>query len=529
MPDSPFTVLWRAEEESWNAFLRRIREAQGELMVILSSTDNTQLLQEEDRKHFLDECKKLRYRLRLATKEPVIVAHARREGMRVIDRTRKLRALLKDHSRSAEALRFFSPSLWRQQWRSRLQTIGLLSVPRVRIFILVLLSVGLFVFVVFRLLPSADVLVWPRSDLVTLTMNITLIDSGAVLPVNASHARMHPLEKIHVHIRKAITFNDISPEFTGTNAQVEMTIINQSTEAYSLRKGTRLLNQAGMIFRIQEAVLVDAGKQETVKAKAEDLDLYEKIIGQRGNVPAGLQWEFPGLTLAERKLILAKNLKAATGGSTSQRTVLLQKDVDIGMKRLKQELLVAAKQMIEEQRQLRSSQNPNVHLELLAKDDVIRATYSGFLLPTNLLGQPVTSVAIEGQLLYTVPAYNLQGIQEAYSKELQGHTGEGKRLIPDSVHIDPQKVIIIEFADDGSWIKITADVTGTEQFVLEPLTPMGAKFGTKVREAIAGLSVTDAQRILRNFPEVERVDISLWPPWNSTLPSIASNITISPQ
>ncbi|NOS67589.1 MAG: hypothetical protein HOO67_04470, partial [Candidatus Peribacteraceae bacterium] len=81
----------------------------------------------------------------------------------------------------------------------------------------------------------------------------------------------------------------------------------------------------------------------------------------------------------------------------------------------------------------------------------------------------------------------------------------------------------------GSWIKITADVVGTEQFVLDPLSQVGAKFGKKVREAIAGLSVHDAQRILRNFPEVDRVEIRLWPPWAGVLPSIPSNIRITPQ
>jgi hypothetical protein len=124
------TVLWRSEEESWNAFARRIREAQGDLIVVLSSADNTLLLQEEDRRHFLEELAKLRYRVKLATKEPVVAAGARKEGIRVLEKTRQLRSLLREHPRAAEALRYFSPSLWRQQWRSRLQTVGILSVPR---------------------------------------------------------------------------------------------------------------------------------------------------------------------------------------------------------------------------------------------------------------------------------------------------------------------------------------------------------------------------------------------------------------
>ena len=165
------------------------------------------------------------------------------------------------------------------------------------------------------------------------------------------------------------------------------------------------------------------------------------------------------------------------------------------------------------------------------------ATYTGVVLPTQFLGQAVTSVPITGNLIYTVPAYDLQAIQDSYSQELQAHTSEGMRLMAHSMNIDPLKVIIFEYADDGSkqhlftgeWIKITADLVGTEQFVLDPLTPMGAKFGKKVREAIAGLSVRNAVRILRNFPEVERVDIRLWPPWSGLLPTIPSNITLTLQ
>lgn len=537
MPGDPkLTVLWRSDEESWNAFARRIREAEGEVVVVLASADNTHLLQEETRGPFLEELAKIRYRLRLATKEPVVITHARRAGIRVLDRTRKLRALLDDHPRAAEALRYFSPSLWRQQWRSRLQSVGLLSVPKLRIWVLVGFSVALFLFVFLRLLPSADVQVWPRSDIVTLTMNVTLTATGARVDL-PSRVRTQPLINLQARVRKSITFDDISPEFTGTDASVEMTIVNQSTEPYSFRTGTRLLNQAGMIFKIQAPVTVPPRSEATVATVADHVDLYGEIIGKRGNVPAGLQWEFPGLSVPERKLVFARNAKAAVGGTTSQRTVLQQADLDIGRKRLQQELLVTAKQLIEEERQARNAGDPGTHVELLAKDDVILATYSGFVLPTQFLGQPVLSVPIEGGLIYTVPAYDLQRLQAAYSPELHAHTGEGKQLIPDSVHIDPQKVIIIEYGDDGSaqhrftgeWIKITADITGTEQFIIDPLTPAGAAFGRRVRDAIAGLSVADAQRILRNFPEVERVQIRLWPPWSSRLPEIPSNTRITQQ
>jgi hypothetical protein len=528
VPDAkPVEVLWRNEEESWASFARRIRDTKGDVIVILSSADNAVLLQEEERQHFIEDLAKVRYRVRLATKEPAVISEARRAGLRVFDQTRKLRKALTAHPKAAEALRFFSPSLWRQQWRSKLQSAGLLSVPKMRIWILVGLSVALFGFVVLKLLPSADVHVWPRADIVSQTMNITLVATGSQLP-QGGRVRSLPLEKIRVTVRKAITFEDISPEFTGTNAAVKMTIYNTAHEQYSFRKGTRLTNQAGMVFRLQDSVVVPASGKTTANAKADDLDLYDEVIGKRGNVPAGLQWEFPGLSPEERKLVYAKNLVAATGGATNYRTVLQQRDIDTAEKRLRQELLVNAKQQVEEQRQLMNATGER-QIELLAKDDVISATYSGFVLPTAFLGQPVVSVPVEGSLTYVMPAYDLKLIQATYSDDLLAHTGVGKQLLSETVHVDPSRIIIIEYDDNFGWIKVTADILGTEQYELDPLSPDGARFGKRVRESIAGLSVHDAVRILRNFPEVDKVEIKTWPPWNTLLPAISSNIRITPQ
>lgn len=497
------------------------------MVVVLSSPDNTFLLHDDEREHFLEDCAKVRYRLKLASKEPSIIRPARKRGIQVYNRTRELRDALKNHPQQNEALRAFSPSLWRQHWRSRLQRVGLLSVPKIRIWVLMSTSVLLFAFVFFRLLPSAEVRIWARSEVISHTMNVLLAQSGAVLP--RQYARVMPLTMLTVIVRKSITFDDISTEFTGTDATVPMTIVNNAAEEYSFRKGTRVTNQAGMVFRLQKEVSVPAKGETTVKAKADHLDMYDKVIGDRGNVPANLQWEIPGLSPEERKLVFAKNIKSGTGGTTSQRSVLQAQDLEIGKKRLMQELLVNAKQMVEEERQLRNATDPHIDLELLAKDDVIAQTYSGFVLPTQFIGQPVMSVPIEGQLTYSVPAYDLAMFQENYSRELLARTGEGKRLVPETVHVDPDRVIIIEYDDNHQWIKVTADVVGTENFELDPLTPTGARFGKKVRDAIAGLSVSDAQRIIRNFPEVDRVDIRMWPPWNTVIPPIPSSISIVPQ
>ena len=88
---------------------------------------------------------------------------------------------------------------------------------------------------------------------------------------------------------------------------------------------------------------------------------------------------------------------------------------------------------------------------------------------------------------------------------------------------------VIDYADDQSWIKLTVDLSATEEYVLDPLQPAGALFAKTIRELVAGMSRDEAVRIIRNLPEVETVSISQWPPWSRTLPRIGSHISIVPQ
>ncbi|MEK7218128.1 MAG: hypothetical protein AAB728_01540, partial [Patescibacteria group bacterium] len=333
-------VLFRREEESWGRFARRIRDTEDSLIVVLGVADTSLFLQEEQRALFLEECAKLKGRVRIATRQPLVLAAARKAGIRVFAKTKTLKHALANHPQRDEALRVFSPSLWRQQWRTRLQSAGLLTLPRVRILILIGLSGTLFLFVVFRLLPSAEVRVWPRGDMATQTINILLVQTGATaLP---SHIRTLPLYPIVVTVRQPLVFSQISKQFTGTNADAPMTIVNTTADPVPLRKGTRLRNQAGMVFKTLKSVTVPPNGTMTVLSTADTLDAYGEIVGERGNVPANLKWELPGLNEEERKHIYAENRIAAKGGSTSYRTVLQREDIDTAHKRLERELLAQA-------------------------------------------------------------------------------------------------------------------------------------------------------------------------------------------
>ena len=481
--------------------------------------------QDEERKRFLLSIGKMSGRVRIATRNKTIAAAARSDGVRVIDHVRDLRHVLEDHPKLQEALRAFLPHIWRQELRSRLQAMGVLTLPKLRIWILIIVSIILFGFVFLRLLPSATITVTPREDTISQTANIFLVGSGSLveLPERVKTMELIPLI---AEVSRTITFDQISKEFIGENASVMMTIINKSDEQYGFLNRSRLVNQAGMVFRIQESVYIDPGEEVTLLAIADAEDLYREIIGDRGNVPEGLKWDFVGLTNEEQNLVYAINKKEATGGVTDHETVLKKADLAVAERQLKNELLGIVSQMVDEDIQLYNDQHPGKVLTRLYYDELTKYAFTGFTMPTQFLGEKVTSVPVEGSVIFTAYGYDEQYILTLLNEELITHVEEGKHLLPESVRLERLVTHVIDYEDDLSWIKLTVDLSGTQQAVLGPLTPTGARFGKTVRELVLGKTPMEARRIVRNFPEVEQTKVSLWPPWSKTLPNIPYHISI---
>lgn len=526
-PDTSLVLLFPHDDESWQSLLKRIRETEGQILLIAGAKEEALADDKSRRTWFLDECKKMKSRLRFAVKHPVLVHAVRDLGFTVYDRTSQLKTILEGHPQMDDALRQFSPHIWKQQLKTQLQRMGLLSVPKLRIFSLVGLSGGLFFLVLFKLLPSADIHVRPRQENVSQTVNIILAQSGADIATR-EHVRSMSLIPIKVQISKQLVFDQISKEFIGTSAKMQLTVINKSTESYSFKKTTRVSNQAGMIFRIQSSIVIEPGSEITVAAVAEDTDLYGQIIGDRGNVPAGLRWDIPGLPEDERKVVYAENRKPATGGTTAYRTVLSKDDVALATKRLQKELLADAKLKVQEEVDTRNARSSAQRLELLNNETLTKVWYAPVSVPPELIGKAVSNVTLSGSVHYIAYSYDVTHMLSMLHNELLTHVREGKRLIEGAIDRSRLVVHVISWDDAFSWIKLTVDLTGTEEYILDPLTPEGAMFAKTVREKAAGMRIPEAIRIIKNMPEVENVSISSWPPWNRSLPGIPSHISIVP-
>ncbi len=521
------TVIIPDDGESSASFERRIAESLGNVLVVLSGMEQVMYKDRDSRRRIFGVCKKFSTRVTLAARSAVISRTARSKGITVIDSPQKLKNFLAGHPALNDALREFEPKIWRQELRSRLQAMGLLSLPKLRIWALILVSFFLLVFIVLRLLPSATVRVWPREETVSQTVNIFLAQSGAVTSL-PERVRIMELLPITVEVNRTITFDQVSKQFTGKNARAVMKVMNNADEPYWLKATSKLRNEAGVVFRIEDSIEVPAGGATLVQAKADPVDVYGQIVGERGNVPAGVRWNFPGLTRDEQQLVYAINTEPATGASSTYRTILSAEDMSLAEKQMKAELLTEAKQIMDERKAVLNAEHTDRVYDLLYYDDLTKTEYRDIVLPSQFLGFPVQTVPVQGGIVYTMFAYDTKDVLDTLSAELASHVGAGRRLLTQTLTLDRLVAHVIDYDDNFSWVKITVDLSGSEQYVLDPLSPTGAVFARKVRDAIKGIAFSDAERILSNFPEVKRAELRLRPPWSRTLPGIPSSIVIEP-
>lgn len=117
----------------------------------------------------------------------------------------------------------------------------------------------------------------------------------------------------------------------------EVTIINDSSKNQPLVATTRLLSSGGVLFRLDESVMVPAGGQIIAMVHADQ-------VGPTGDIGPD-KFTIPGLATVLQKSIYAESSEAMTGG---QRMVSLvtQEELDKDAGDLMVEMLAAAKEQL---------------------------------------------------------------------------------------------------------------------------------------------------------------------------------------
>ncbi|MBU0727789.1 hypothetical protein KKA95_03830 [Patescibacteria group bacterium] len=401
--------------------------------------------------------------------------------------------------------------------------------------LILMISIGLFMLISYIALPGATIYIKPKFDNISHTVNIVLADKRKnqnLLMQNEPHVIAS--EVVETVTKQTKVFNTTSKIFEGTNATGKITIINTSSEEWQLKKDTRFQTSDGIIFRIQEGVIVPPASEDEegvetpgsleVSVMADPFDIYDDPIGDRGNIEPTM-FMIPGLSKYNQELIWGESYEPMIGGVTAFQKIVLEEDIEAAKKQIEDNLILMAK---EDLRSHIEEMNRLNHTNLVLLDDsrYLKTELLDLRISDDLEGSTKDKFEIFAKIQAEGVAYDFDQLFVLLKKELKTRTHPDMRIIDESINPDTISYEVIDEDEDLGQIKITASIQGIEEYVIDTSYEAGLRFSTNVKEKVASLSVEEAESYVNNLSEVDEVLIKTWPIWISNMPRIPDNIEI---
>ncbi|HPU94837.1 MAG TPA: hypothetical protein PK398_01530 [Candidatus Gracilibacteria bacterium] len=397
--------------------------------------------------------------------------------------------------------------------------------------------IGLGVFSVFILLvifyialPGATLYLTPTASILEKSVNVTLADYEInKAEIEASTSHMIPSKKMAIRVERAIQYQSTGKKLSpnASNASGKLTIINNSDRDWGLVQKTRFQTNDGLVFRITNDVTVPAssttgpGKLEAYVV-ADPVDAFGQVIGERGNIgPA--KFFLPGLSESNRALLSAESTASMAGGITSFTPEVTEEDIEASKAKLSETLMKAVEDELKAEI-VRQNETSKTDYILLTG---INAIEVGKVVTNPILAQPgqeLPQFEVSGYITASAYAYSKSEMNALLTQELTLKKSPQKKLV--KINEDSISYQIFEKDSVRNKIKITANIKGIEEFDLDPEKENGARLISKIKEHILGKDIEDARNYIQNLPEINKVEIEMWPAWSPTIPTVADNIDI---
>ncbi|MBU1445688.1 hypothetical protein KKD70_00290, partial [Patescibacteria group bacterium] len=407
----------------------------------------------------------------------------------------------------------------------------LISPNRQALTILITITVLVLIAITYVALPGATLYLSPKSNTISVSANVILADAVK----NSSYLDTHPTNVIpsfpaKVAIEKTITYYTTGNKFEGRNAQGTITITNTSNRDWPLIEQTRFQSEDGLIFRIQQdlivppATLSGPGKLDAFVI-ADETDAYGQIAGDRGNIGPS-KFFLPGLSEDNRQKIYAESNANFTNGQTITHKMVSAEDVEMAKGKIRSELINSAEEELKKE-VLRMNQERNIELALLVDEGgAIEIGEPELFIPDGLENQMLTQFDVSGRVYVSGIAYNHNELENILRNKLKLSKSPEKKLIKIDSESVTYRLIPIEAGADTTRQTITATIKGIEQYEISPDRENGRRLIENIQDHIVGKSIEEAKIYIQQLPAINTVDINSWPAWSPNLPSVPDNIKI---
>ncbi|MCC7432454.1 hypothetical protein IT412_02920, partial [Candidatus Peregrinibacteria bacterium] len=245
--------------------------------------------------------------------------------------------------------------------------------------------------------------------------------------------------------------------------------------------------------------------------------------GERGNIKGEVKFFLPALSSENQKKIFAVNNGDFSGGVTNVIKFISKEDVEAAKIKMENELKASAEAELKALI-TKKNETQNTKLALLVGKNLIEYGAAKVVIPPNIEGQKLDSFDVKGSLVVGGIAYDRDELVSILNREIKLKKNPEKTIA--SVDEDSLTYKLVDNDKASQKVTITATIQGIEEFEVSPKKENGERLIKKIKESILGKDIREARDFVQNLPEIEKVEISTWPAWAPTLPSVPDNIKV---
>lgn len=271
-----------------------------------------------------------------------------------------------------------------------------------------------------------------------------------------------------------------------------VTLVNDTSGAYTLVATTRLLSVDNILFRLADQVRIPANGELTT-------EVYADIAGKSGDITP-TEFTIPGLRADTQKVVYARSKDGMTGGLAS-RGVVSQDDIDAVETTLYNELIEEA---IAELGSRTEGAWTGQEFEIDTMNRFVNAT----------AGEEVDSIVVRLTLRVRSVSYDRSGALEVVVEDLKRGLTSDRELVSvdgDDAQIDVERADVDE-------LKATLRIRLTGESSVALGSPL---FDA---EKLKGLNLEAVSLYFEGIAGVERVDVRFRPFWLKRMPQLADHI-----
>jgi len=370
------------------------------------------------------------------------------------------------------------------------------------LFVFIALAFVVSAAVGYVVLPSAEVIIYPKTE--EVSFDLSIIGSKDISQLDEGLNRI-PLQEIEVQKTKSKKFTSTGEEEVTEKARGFILIYNEfSSVPQTLVATTRFESPDGKIFRIMENVIVPGAKIEQGRIVANGIEV-EVIADQPGadyNINS-TNFTIPGFEGTPKFAgFYGQSQSPMSGGYTGIAQIVSNEDLENAENELSEELKNEIRQALEEQ----IPEDLKVLDQGLKEDIVIISDIES--------GTVMDQFTFEIKATVRALIYKEDDLKSLIDLNLVSNISDDKKPLSQTQRIDWTSVSI-----DWDTGEASLDLSVQEDAAWQIDIP-------SLKQDLAGKKEVEVRKYLASQPEIEQARVTFWPFWVNKIPKQDKKIKV---